>query len=761
VCAYPWFSAARMALAGLPFYILCLAFGGISIADLLLLYLVFGLIASLVPVCSRPMLADQVAFSLGPPPTAGGLVAGAQPAAVANPAQTQATGNWSAVGMVPIMMFLFTFFSMGGRAGSGAFFSLREYAPESITNLLPLSAFSWPLVFARAHITPFDFYGLPVPPIAFIVVLVMLERYVQIVRGSEYLRVATYRDLYARPSYIPRKRLEGWMKIARAFITIGYTWKWGVANGGLAFVLNPHSQVNNGQMGLLFLLLFSAGWRTCVRAGELGSWSRVDFAEKDEPYRLRLIRSSALAYVIGPFLFSSCGYIAGCALARVSPLPGAAASLSLKMLSISMAGALFIYLSRRTFPRMPTTVILLLPILALFGSPETVRAAAISPAFGMISQSDLIQYLASSSNLFGVASLAGALKHLPPWYLSPLISLAGCVILSTLYPLLQRRTRVLRDERDGIIAVDPTIAGREIYLDPLLEHRTRQGKEDTPQATHLIEFIQRISDNAIVTKELRVRLRGRLGPRELAAFALFLPIATGALMATPSFTSGVGFGLGSMFFGRISDPSGISAAGILTICYMVLGWTALGCGLNLLPQSFAPEREKSTLSFLLTSPLSSIGIVFGKIAGILSPLGLVSMALAIWSLFLTALFAPVLGDGNPFLVWFKVIATAVATTAATGAISIGLAALFPRTINQAGCGFLLFMVLFQAPVQFMIHFNGAAGATSPIAFDGNAIWLLYLGICALTGLLGTTVAIWAVGRMRRRDISFDAARREG
>src|ERR1041384_6387560 len=117
----------------------------------------------------------------------------------------------------------------------------------------------------------------------------------------------------------------------------------------------------------------------------------------------------------------------------------------------------------------------------------------------MLAQSDLLKTLSNSSSLLGATNLADSIKHLPSWEAWPQVSLVGCAALLVLRLVarlvVRSRAKISNDADDAptrIIAVDPTLAGREIYLDPLFERKTRQGKEDTQLSARLIAFLQRI-----------------------------------------------------------------------------------------------------------------------------------------------------------------------------------------------------------------------------------------------------------------------------
>lgn len=794
---YPWKAGMRMALAGLPFYLLAMAAGGLSVWDVLLLYFIFSLLSISFPGWIRPVLTGNTTLLLvaAPTPKTGATVPQSQATqnAAATAAAGQTGGGFGAIfGLSMMSMFLFIPL-IAGQAGSLS--TWRTYIPDPVLQLMPLSFLSWPLLAARALVTPFDWFGFPVPPLPFVLLSVPLGRYLALTRTAEYLQVGTYRDLASLPTYAPRRRWTGWLRVAHLFVVTGYVWKWAITDGGLGWITpNPMHRVGStvtmpfapdlvALTGFAYLLLFSAVLRALFRVSALQAWLRPDKQDREEgeapspgSHAAQVVRRftfrNAATFVVAPFAFAVGYYLACCLMARVWPFPGVVCILAGRMLSIGLSGLLLAYGAGRLMGKIPSGLTLLLVLAACFGPPEAHSLAFLSPTLGLLSLGNpsLLRFLP------GLAPPPGLLAVFQQsrWWLWPLVcGGAGVLFLSAGYilTLVGRRksaaTATSPAETTGeTILIDPTQVGPEVFLDRLFEQKEAKAKEDTPLGMRAVALLQRVFDNPVAVRELRVRLRGKLSRKMIQGLVILFTVVTTGLLAAPAFSVALGSGLAGLLYGAPPSPAAEAAASALVCWYVVLLWSSIGIGLAMLPAVFAPEREKSTLGFLLLTPMRNSSILFGKVIGIFAGNGVSSGLLILATLLLSALFSPVLGP-HGFVVWGAVVVTALAMAFTTGMLSLAVAALFPRSISQGGCGAFLSMILVQGPMQMLIQSGNflrrrrgratAVGLAAPIFLR---YWLISLTVMLLLSLLFLLLALWGLRRMRKGDIAFEASKQE-
>jgi hypothetical protein len=772
---YPWLAGMTMALAGLPLYVLCLAAGGLTWADLCMLYLVFALMAVAIPNWSFPALSGRLSFvapaQAGVPPAAAQTQAGAQPAA-GNTAATSGGGAPAGIFLPFFMLAVFMpLFSRGGGLGT-LYASLSRYIPEPVLTLLPMAFIGWPLVAARALVTPFDWFGIPLPPLPFVLASFLTGRYLQAVRSSEYLGVGTFRDLLSRPTYLARRRAEGLMRFGQLLALTGYLWKWAVWDGGLGFLVRRgEGGALPGLAGLVFILLFSAALRTSARARALAIWQRGPTPKQREeplPYDVRLLRLNAWRYAFMPYGTAAVFYAACCLLSRTNPLLPAIAALGGKMLAIGIAGAVLQYTIRHAAPAL-TALGFLIALIVIFGDKAFGPLAVFSPLLGLLRLANPNVILQTLMGVTPPAGLVAFLRSDVPWWAWPLACGATAILA-----LLWRRPAphtALEPARSGgeetpaldRVVIDSTLVGNEVYMDTVLDRSEKTAREETPAAARVIEVVRRFTDNAVAIKELRARLRGKLSPRTLRISAVFFAVASITLLAVPAVSTGFGGGLGRLLFGVPANPAEQVAGSVLACWYFIMLWLSLSVGTGILPYVFAPEREKSTLGFLLLTPMRASAIVTGKLLGMLLSSAWGLTLLTAGTLFMTVVVSPAIGIGAGLRAWAEVVVTCAAVVIAAAGFSIALAALFPRRISQVGCAALLNMVFMQVPIQIFVQAsrpwrNGSTGLEFPM--DGYVVWAIFLLVCLAAFAIGLLLAIWGVKRMRKGDIAFEASKQE-
>ncbi|HLV81440.1 MAG TPA: hypothetical protein VKT32_14230 [Chthonomonadaceae bacterium] len=751
---YPWKAAMRLALMLLPVYALCVGLDGISWTDLAMLYLVFAMTAVSFPTWRLPALAAMTAPpSLAPAGmnTTGGL-AGAQSQAATGTSGSSAStsGGWLSLGiLLPILALLSAL--IAGRGVGGMLAELRRYLPDNIIVLLPSSLLSWPLLMARALRTPFDWFGWHAPPLLFTLLLFPLGRYVQVVRTSEYLSVGTYRDLALLPTYLPRRRLENAVRAAVALVVTGYLWRWAVRDGAMGMLAASTDPNMPGLAGFLYALLLAAGWAGLLRAGQLGGWLRERRAPVLSPAVRRVAARPAAAFMSAPYLAALVFFLACCALAGVSPFTHSLLILAGEMLAIALAGALLNFGANRLLGPL---IALLWPAvlmgLLVFGPPESYRVMLLSPTLGLLHLSCYapVQHLLALRDSFS-------------WWMWPVdCGLAGAFLALCALPQTAHGPAGVPA---GVLALDPTWTGPEVFLDPPLPRAEAAVRAESPLALRFIAAIQQFGDNPLTTKELRVRLRGRLQVSAVRRTFLIYLVVSGIFgVGLPSLAEAFGGGVAALLYGDTTVMLAGPAANVLACFYLALLFVGAGAGFGLL-LAFAAEREKATLGFVLLSPMPARSIVLGKMAGVLLAAGPAFLTLGAWTLALSLFLLPALGAIS-LIAWAEMVLLALALAVTLGSVTLAIASLFPRTISPAiiaALGWVLLQVVIQVGVRASGYLRTLARSGVMLAGSESGLyWMLGSVVCLTLTLLGFLVAVWGVRRMRKGDIAFAASKQE-
>lgn len=761
---YPWLFGMRTALVLLPLYVFFVALNGISWLDLLMLYLVFAMIAVAFPLWRRPMLSETALVvaptqaSLGAQANLAQTAMGTNQTAATPGAQAtvagggNANGSWVAlVYMLPMFLTFFAFVSARGPAGIHDVLSV--YFPEPLLRLMMPSILSWPLLIARGLITPLDWFGWHVPPLPFVLIFFCANRYLQLVRTSEFLGVGTYRDLAQQPTYLPRRRVEGALRIAQLFVLTGYLWIWMVTNGGLRFLVQQSAKTSPaaaGLTGFVYLLVFATILRGLYRTAQLGNWQR---GVKAARLAVRSVSLKAAArYLAEPFVFCALFLMACALIARVNPMTPFLWTLTGQMLAIGLAGMLLNYGTSRLVGQFTSLLALALMI----------SWVVLLSGYNIL----LVRPLAYFSATLGLVFL----NHAPWNQIGPLFEPntvwwrwpleCGCVGLILTLTAVAMRIHVSAVLPENVVptVLDPTRVGEEAFADPPVTLKGERPKlADTPLVLRLIETLQRFWDNAVLVKELRVRLRGKLELASVRAIAIILLVVTitgyQGLPAIPELFGGV---LSRALFGQ--DTIG---GAILSCFYLVLLLRALIGGFVTF-QAFMVERDKSTLGFVLMTPMSATSIVMGKMAGMLMPGAIFLASLGVWTLILSLVNLPTLGLIT-LEIWGGMMLSAVMLIVTFGMLSLALASIFPKIPMQyAGC---VWAALIQVLIQGTVHLGRYIGPflvslTETLGLSGITLWGAGIVLAALVTLVAGLVAVGGVRRMRSKDLTFAASKRE-
>ena len=757
---YPWLVGMRTAFVLLPLYVFCVAIDGISWLDLVMLYVVFGMVSVSFPLWRKPILSETALVASPTQASLGTNTALAQTAmgtqATTSGLQASNAGNTSGGWMVlffmlPMMIAFFAF--AAGRGPSGIHDGLSAYFPESMLRLMLPSMLSWPLLIARGLITPLDWFGWHMPPLPFVLVFFTLARYLQLVRTSEFLSVGTFRDLAGQPTYLRRRLTEGAVRIAQMFVVTGYLWCWAVRDGGLAFLVQTGGKLNPavaGLTGFVYLLLFVTIWRGLYRVNMLGTWQR---GNRSARMTVRSVSVRAAArYVVEPFVFFGL-FTLTCALAaQVNPFTPLLLTLVGRMLAIGTAGMLLCYGASR----------LAASFAILLGLTASVSWIVLLTGYHITAVQPL-EYFSPTLGLLYLThapwnQIAPLFEPNVAWWRWPVTCGSLGLILTLTAVAMRIHLAAVLPENVTPVVLDPTRVGEESFSDPPLTLKGEKPKQsDTPLALRLIVALQRVRDNAVMVKELRVRLRGKLEIGSVRAMVFILIAVTVTFyQGLPSIPTMFGGIMAQALFGKQT----IGGA-ILCCFYMVLLFRALVAGFTTF-QAFMVERDKSTLGFLLMTPMSALSIVWGKMAGMLIPGGIFLTTLGAWTLALSLLNLPSLGPVT-LEVWGGMMLSAFMLVLTLGTVTMAIASLFPKIPMQyAGC---LWAVLFQLIVQGAIHLgryistfvslvNGALG------LNGLGLWLLCMVTALLLTLLATVLAVGGVRRMRSKDLAFAGSKRE-
>jgi len=323
--------------------------------------------------------------------------------------------------------------------------------------------------------------------------------------------------------------------------------------------------------------------------------------------------------------------------------------------------------------------------------------------------------------------------------------------------LLDRRKSLV--EQDAVTLVfNPTILGREVFSDPVQLKQSVLGKSDTPFVVALIARLQQLWDNAIVTRELRSRLRGQwdrpvlwllLASALVFSLAFFHP----QIAMIPTIFGGL---LAFLLMGAMHDPVSMTAAGILGCWYLLLFIVAVGNSFVTTGAFFA-ETQKSTLGFMLATPMSTPSIVLGKAVGLLgSSLGILA-AISAWTLLLTVLFLPFTGP-LALLGWFYAVLSALTFYLMINGITFTISAMFPK-LSMSGSAWVWILLFWFGSGPLVALYGVLSVAFVAMGLQGVSLWLAFIGIGWVLIVLSYVISVSSIHSMRRRDLTFATSKR--
>ncbi len=753
------------AAAGLPFYALALTCGGIGWLDVSCLYVLFAMMALQVPPWEVPALAGT-AYDV-----------------VKKTHKMRRSSTWTEqwVRTLPFLMIWGNgFFSsvLGPNWLFALVAPLWQELPREVTRLAPAFVLSWPLMVARVLAVPLPFYCAAIPPILIVLPLRLAGRVVRIWEVSFYLSVGDVEEMSALRDFPAYWRLRGACSFATALAILGYAWTPYVEHGRTAYLVrSAGGSIGTALAGLVWLF---GAWAV------LETWGRARSAARSEQDRSangngngsgshRSDRLRTLGWQFQPLGRAAVLYVCACVLALRWPVPAEAGLIAAQLAVLAAVGS--VWLRARRVNGWWYTGALLLPWLGwlLPDAHAGARIAAFSPLTGLLA-------LAEPSVRFLHSAVPGAL--MPSWAMSCVASGALGVVallLRRVAPVHEgAQTPGIRTWLPGGRAATagefaaapgsafplpggvPTLDAKPAQSRTTLAAQARQRppKQEYPVAQRLLGLIGRRTDNPLTIKEVRVLLRGHLGRAEIVTYALLLLGPLALCVYHLSAISEELAALGALLFGTGAPETVALFAGSAASWACVLALIVPLLVLYPCAAAFVKERDKSTLAFILSTPMSTWRIVLGKLCGASMPAWTCYAVGAAW---ITALSVPVAFAAGPVR-WLAGLGVALSLPAAVALMSASLSLLFGtllRKENDAGVVafvVLLVVVYFGGVFGFyLLEACGLAVSGGPIAevLHGVALAMAALSLLVTPACLALTC--WRIERMRHRDMATEGA----
>ncbi len=772
---YPWLVAMRMAIYFLPIYVFCVGLDGLTILDLLMLYLVFAMNSFSVPFWMRPALSENAAIIT----SVKGVKGAGNPAQAARANRQQGSagtpgGGLAFVFIIPLLTFVW---SMISRQGLDGFYqALHQYVPDSVANLLTSSFISWPLMMARLLVSPLNWFGFHVYPLFFFLPLFLLTRYTQLVRTSEYLSIGSYRELGKLATYLPRRRLETALKFVQFIVVTGYLWKWGVWDGAFALVSIKVAGAEVGIAGFACALFFVAGIVGAFRAANLGSWLFKPVLKAENPIVRRADFKSSCRFLLEPFLYAIALYLICCLISRSNPFPdflrgqGNLLFPLAEIVSIGLSGTLLSFGVSRLLGEgaafLRSIVLLTAGVCGVLEtSQDFIQWAASSretkgllPLIKEVQRIELFSPFAGMAHIFAPSwsKFNAFLPNSPPWsqwVLAASLTGLGATLLGC---FALKRDKEIAGAGEKSVHLDTTLIGQEAFADPIVAKNDPTNKADTPIVIKLIALIQRVLDNGVLTKEIRTKLRGKWETGSVITTLLIL-----ALLTFACFNSYVSPMIGIFGGGQFnSSVANLPATmqGVVNIWLFAAGMMSFAFAFSTI-NVFYIETQKSTLSFLLLTPMSNFSLFAGKFLGAIAPGAVALVMLYAWAFGLSLLFSPYLSVACQ-LVTFACIVNFAAVYVTINLALFTVATLFPRaSFANAGWIWILTLYLMTAPLNWALNALGIKTAIMSLGPVGISLVapLICLTICCFCIL----ISLAGIARMRKKDFSEGVNKRGG
>jgi ABC-type transport system involved in multi-copper enzyme maturation permease subunit len=788
---HPFRQGMFVALAGLPFYAWLMSLGGVRVWELAGLYLLFATISFRPPRWSLPVFAGIPAEEIQKRQRSG---------------RPKTWGEWWLYNgfWIAIVGSWYLNWAFGPRWVMKLLWPLGELIPNDAYQILPAFFFSWPLALVRFLWTPAAFFSLSLPPILPIFPFYLFARLMAIWESSVQLRTGdadTTQPLWDLREYWRMRRIYG---IALAFVLLGFLWRPYVASGISSVLLQVQGGTRDWSVAGLFYLAGSLAAMVCwARAREMSAiraanGGRLLGERNGEIEELPYFWEAW--YVFSPLLTVCLLYIAACLLAGSAPIPAPAARIAGPLLAISAIGALY---ARGIRPGLRNYLLsLLVPLAAWFipigGAGGYV--ASISPLAALFSLSEQTNRILTDTQLphatvapwfvsCAVCLAAGALANArmkrrsaagglaaynPGSAFSPLPAVMPSSVAAEVASVRKVTVEPLpvaapTADAPPVIANSAAAPSFEATVTPIRAARILQ-KKDTPTALRLIAWLQARWDNAVLVKELRVLLRGHLGRDEQIAIGVLLVSILVAAAYRADLSSQILEGPARLLFGsEIAGGNALfsgraSAAivfgGMAALLTLLVTLIASAAGATVCGTAFAREKDKSTLGFVLITPMRTAEILAGKFLGMLTPMLIGIGIIGVWSAILCVPVAEEIGVWGAARGLLYGLSICLLFALLSGSLGIAGSTIFRREADAAALGILvvfgsIFGVSYMTAVWPHLLTLGDVRPT-----DFRWVWLAYLALLTAViapAMLGFTY--WRLSRARSGDIAFESAAR--
>ncbi len=750
---YGWLAAMRVALVGLPFYVATMFFGGVTFWDILWMYLVFATVAFSIPAVTEPMRSGRD-FSKPVIPTIGGAQ---QMQAVNNRQMGQQ--NQSPISWVQIILFQVLAQSFGRKAQL-VMKVATQYLPKSIVYILPIGLLAWPFVIGRALRTPFVWFNMSMLPIVGIAISVVAGRYLTLLARAELLRIGKYRDLIYEPTYFTRRKLLVLLNGFRIVFWSGFLWQWLIMDGALSTLLaSARQNTEFGFKGLTFGAMFIASFMVSYRATLVADWYSPNQREKGMLVERILVPERLFLWVFKPMGLGIGFLLLTSAISRTMIDPGGWLQFMGRLSVMIICNAVLSFTIAR---RAKWLSYLGLPIfLGVFMLPAKLAGLAIFSPFLGFAQFGNLAYFEDMFRMVGVPPAFSALvTHTTPWYFWPATMLATAALVRLSF-VAKERPKYVRDSMEETVQVDPTAVGLEVYKDPHVRTDEAKAEEkertESPLGKKMATFVLKFTDNALSIKEVRAKLRGLLPGNSLRTMLIVCAMISLMPFFFPAVSYGTGLSISGWLLPQAIEGQGAVAFGMICYWYGLIIYLSLSSSFIAQATAFMVDKQKSTLGFVLLTPMSNFQIAYGKAFGVYMVTGLMTGIGLAWTLMLSVLTIPIAGIG-PLLVWCMFAALITVMTLGASSLGIALATLTARTKKANPMLSIFIAVAFVSIAVISIIIAGLNGLGSTMANIVTqpfslATSLVVLSLTAI--LIGHPLLIWGMYRLRKGDIAFE------
>jgi ABC-type transport system involved in multi-copper enzyme maturation permease subunit len=284
----------------------------------------------------------------------------------------------------------------------------------------------------------------------------------------------------------------------------------------------------------------------------------------------------------------------------------------------------------------------------------------------------------------------------------------------------------------------------------------------------LISWLQSRWDNALAVKELRVLLRGHLGRDEQTVFSVVLVGFLLAALYRADISSAVLEGPARLLFGSAVAGGGpiysggggvlVVFGGMAAVLLLIMTFAATASATAVCGTAFGRERDKSTLGFVLATPLSTRSILLGKFLGMLTPTLLAISLLAVWCALLCLPVAMELGTAQTLTGLFFGVVNCLLVVILGGSFGLALSTLLRREADSTSLAFLLLFLTLGGVGYLTFVWPQLLAGRTVATIQGQWIWLGYLALAdAILVTSALSFAHWRLSRARHGDIAFESA----